>query len=90
MVILEEDISRGYLSMPRDGLDITVETHLKLLEAERNELLKFEEYWRQKSRATWLKSGDRNTKYFHKFANERRNNKHIWEIGDDIGRTYRG
>jgi hypothetical protein len=88
---LEEDISRGYLSMSRDGLDSTMETHLKLLEAERNELLKFEEeYWRQKSRDTWLKSGDCNTKYFHKFANARRNQKHIWEIGDDTGQTFRG
>jgi hypothetical protein len=85
--LLEEDISRGYLGMLRDGLDTTLESHLKLLEAECNELLKFEEeYWRQKSHATWLKCGDRNTKFFHKFASARRNQKHIWEIGDEMAR----
>jgi hypothetical protein len=88
--ILEEDINRRYLGMSRDGLDSIMESHLKLLEAEHNEILKFEEYWRQKSRATWLKCEDCNTKFFHKFASARRSHKHIWEIGDEIGQIFRG
>jgi hypothetical protein len=89
--ILEEDISRGYSGLSREGLDTTLDSHLKSLESERNDILKIEEeYWRQKSRATWLKCGDRNTKFFHKFASARRNQKHIWEIDDDTGQTFRG
>jgi hypothetical protein len=35
-------------------------------------------------------SGDQNTKFFHQFANHRRNSKHIWEIRDDSGIIHKG
>jgi hypothetical protein len=43
-------------------------------------LLDEEKRWRLRSRATWLKWGDSNTKFFHKVANLNRNKKHIWSI----------
>jgi hypothetical protein len=49
-----------------------------------------EERWRQKSRATWIKCGDKNTKYFHNFASHRHNKKHLWEIKDDEGKVHLG
>jgi hypothetical protein len=49
-----------------------------------------EEHWRLKSRATWIKSGDKNTKYFHHFASYRWNKKHIWEVKDDSGQVHYG
>ncbi|XP_059630187.1 uncharacterized protein LOC132273186 [Cornus florida] len=36
--------------------------------------------WRQKSRALWLKDGDRNTKFFHRLANAHRRCNHIERI----------
>ena len=39
-----------------------------------------EEFWRQKSRSLWLKSGDKNTNYFHKQAEARKGFKTVNEI----------
>jgi hypothetical protein len=65
--------------------------NLSKLEFERNcFLLAEEENWRQKSRAIWIKSGDRNTKFFHLYASHRRNKKFIWEINDEKGKVHSG
>lgn len=62
---------------------------LERLESEWNSLLLAEEaLWRQRSRATWLKCGDSNTKFFHSFASNRGNTKFIWSITDAEGVTH--
>jgi hypothetical protein len=69
----------GSLSLEDDG-------KLQVLESNRNNLLREEEEaWRLRSRVTWIRSGDSNTKFFHKMASYNRNRKHVWELTSSTG-----
>jgi hypothetical protein len=70
---------------------LITDCHLKSLEEEQNVIhLQDEELWRQRIRATWLKSGDQNTRFFNNYADTRRNKKYIWEILDEDVQIHRG
>ena len=45
-------------------------------------LLKQEMYWAQSSRISWLKHGDKNTKFFHSKASQQQRRNHIQGIRD--------
>ncbi|XP_074299432.1 uncharacterized protein LOC141630527 [Silene latifolia] len=49
-----------------------------------------EQYWRQRSRALWLRDGDRNTKFFHLRATERKRKNHIAKLINDDGVSCTG
>jgi hypothetical protein len=58
-------------------------------ETELDNLLENEEmWWSQRSRALWLQHGDRNTKYFHQKASQRRQRNHIDSIQDIQGTKH--
>ena len=68
----------------RDG-DLSLE--INRLRGEINALLDDEEiYWEQRAKAHWLKEDDRNTKFFHAQASERRKQNTIMDIWDEHGR----
>ncbi|XP_058774618.1 uncharacterized protein LOC131648901 [Vicia villosa] len=58
----------------------------KAIERQRDWLLKTEEtLWRQRSRVVWLMDDDKNTKFFHCKADQRRKTKQIRRLKDEEG-----
>ena len=60
----------------------------KIKEVERqiqNMLADDETYWKQRSRADWLKGGDKNMKFFHHKASSRKKKNRIWGIENAAG-----
>ena len=69
-----------------NSLPFDMRCRIKELERKKQKILKQEEAsWRLKSREIWLKEGDMNTKFFHKYANSRRERNSIWKISDGQG-----
>ncbi|EPS58553.1 hypothetical protein M569_16261, partial [Genlisea aurea] len=55
--------------------------HLKDLKAQLKELWRLDElWWKQRSKAYWLKEGDKNNKFFHSVASQRRQRNKITRL----------
>ncbi|GKV02021.1 hypothetical protein SLEP1_g14508 [Rubroshorea leprosula] len=68
-----------------EGQDITKDDMLKRKEGFENLwqcLKKKESLWRQKSRASWIKDGDANSRFFHRITNGRRQRNMIHGVDD--------
>eukprot|EP00253_Pinus_taeda_P035371 PITA_35371 len=80
------ELDHIYSSIDPNSLSFGTRCHIAELSRLKLQFLKQEESsWQLKSRALWLKEGDRNTKFFHKFANHRREMNVIWRICDGKG-----
>ena len=56
---------------------------------ELNELVAQENnYWHQRSKISWMKDGDRNSKFFHAVASQRKRRNEIQKLQDSDGRWY--
>jgi hypothetical protein len=61
---------------------------LRALKIRKEKILATEEStWRLKSPALWMQNGDKNTRFFHKYATQRRLQNSIWDITNDDGVT---
>lgn len=72
------------------GLSYEDLTKMKMLNKQLDELLKIEETMlRQRSRAVWMKGGDKNMKFFHGKANQRSKVNSIDKIKGEHGVWWR-
>lgn len=63
---------------------------IKVIQEEINEILECEDLrWKQRAKQHWYKAGDRNTHFFHAWANQRRRLNTIRSIADAEGRIWR-
>jgi hypothetical protein len=91
LIDLESNIKELNLKAAQSTLSEADSASLSELELIRSSILRDQEKaWRLRSRATWLKSGDSNTKYFHNLANFNRSKKSIWSIDSEDKGTIRG
>jgi hypothetical protein len=76
-----------FMQLQQDSHNLTQQ--LKDKEKELDDLLDKEEmWWSQRSRALWLAHGDRNTKFFHQKASQRRRKNKIETIKDQLDITH--
>jgi len=77
--ILEKDLLDLLRMKAHNARIDDYDNKMRCLEKARNKfLLEEEERWRLKSRALWIVSGDKNTRFFHRFTSHRRNKKFLW------------
>lgn len=92
--LIQKDIIKieGHLK-EASSWEVSLESIQKFkdLEREHADLLQKEEtLWRQRSYTTQLKDGDKNTKFFHGKADQRRKINEIKKLKDEDGRWWSG
>uniref|UniRef100_A0A494G9K2 Reverse transcriptase domain-containing protein n=1 Tax=Solanum lycopersicum TaxID=4081 RepID=A0A494G9K2_SOLLC len=87
----QEDIALLKHRIDRAHSDGTTTQHIRELRLQLSKAYAAEEdFWRLKSRKTWLSGGDRNTKYFFASAKTRSARNRMYSILDDANVEHRG
>ena len=85
---IEWDIENIHDQFDEDQLFVSREERLAYQQPHSANILRqIEKYWHLKSMVVWLEVGDCNTKFFHKFSNQRRITNYIWELKNENGYT---
>jgi hypothetical protein len=72
-----------FRNFPSQLFSITDKELISSLEKRKVDILRLdEETWSLISQSIWLQSGDKNTKYFHKFVEHKRLTNTIWVLTD--------
>ncbi|KAK0588895.1 hypothetical protein LWI29_006742 [Acer saccharum] len=59
---------------------------IRMVEGELDDFLKVEEvFWKQRAKVSWMKEGDRNTRFFHAKASARKKRNFLSGLRDDSG-----
>jgi hypothetical protein len=83
---IEQKLSKIFERCPSQSFEQEDLDLLKYLKHRKDSILSIEEAsWRLRSQAIWFEKGDKNTKFFHKFATQRRIQNTIWDISDEEG-----
>jgi hypothetical protein len=75
-----ENCRRG----PMNGVTVG---RMDLLKSKLDRLEEKNIYWRQRAKVHWLERGDRNTKFFHQYASDRKRRSQVRRIVLDDGRV---
>eukprot|EP00253_Pinus_taeda_P009399 PITA_09399 len=83
---VEDKIMELNQALIKEGFDKSKNNQVEKYHQEWENLCKQEEiFWKQKSRVQWLKEGERNTKFFHRFTIANRTHNRISLIKDKDG-----
>ncbi|KAH9801140.1 hypothetical protein KPL71_000911 [Citrus sinensis] len=81
-----EELQKQLQEWKQRGVQYESGEEIKIVENQiQNIIIDEEIYWKQRSRADWLKEGDKNTKFFHLKVLNRKKKNQIWGIENSSG-----
>jgi len=91
LVNIEDKLDVSYRVVVDGVWSLNDHSLIHSLEAKKMKILSIEEEsWRKNSQAIWLKQGNKITKFFYKFVDNRRNMNAFWEVLGEYGSNISG